>query len=121
MESWQEAPLNIETVKVKIICLLDAAICGNNVNSEQATLLGVIPLLLKMLQNFKDQVSRETLFFPSSYSRIYIFNIVKNIQNNFLLLEIYTTSVILSLVAHILHQHNDTEKLKLLKQSFEVY
>jgi hypothetical protein len=57
LESWKEAALNIETVKVKLVCLLDAAICGNIINSEQATLLGVVPLLLKMLQNIKDQVS----------------------------------------------------------------
>ncbi|XP_021926856.1 telomere repeats-binding bouquet formation protein 1-like isoform X2 [Zootermopsis nevadensis] len=63
LESWQEAPLNIETVKVKIICLLDAAICGNIVNSEQATVLGVIPLLLKMLQNFTDQAIRRAYCF----------------------------------------------------------
>jgi hypothetical protein len=86
LESWQDAPFNIETAKVKIICLLDAAICGNIVNSEQATLLGIIPLLLKMLLNFKDQASTQTVlcFAPSSYSEIYIFNIVKNIQNSFL-------------------------------------
>jgi hypothetical protein len=63
LENWQEAPLNIETVKVKLICLLDAAICGNIIDSEQATLLGIVPLLLKMLQNFKDQVSNSLFYF----------------------------------------------------------
>lgn len=71
MESWQEAPLNIETVKVKIICLLDAAICGNIVNSEQATVLGVIPLLLKMLQNFTDQVSTDMNCFMFCYKLLF--------------------------------------------------
>jgi hypothetical protein len=94
LESWQEAPPNIETVKAKMICLLDAAICGNTGNSEQATLLGVIPLLLKMLQNFKDQVSRDIfcfaycskLFFterdtlpsnPASELRVYVCHLIQ--------------------------------------------